>query len=100
MPKIFEYAGITFYFYSNEHYPIHVHARKNGRECKVEFGTNGNQITSIRILNVLGRKPLKATELKHLRAFAHKYAANICAKWIDYFIFNKDVSFDKIYKKL
>ncbi|MDE6341047.1 MAG: DUF4160 domain-containing protein, partial [Muribaculaceae bacterium] len=25
MPKIFEYFGLIFYFYSNEHEPIHVH---------------------------------------------------------------------------
>ena len=24
MPKIYEYFGFTFYFYSNEHEPIHV----------------------------------------------------------------------------
>jgi hypothetical protein len=100
MPKIFEYFGIAFYFYSSEHFQIHVHARKNGRECKVEFGTNSNQITYVRIFNVPGRKPLKANELRHLKAFVRKYAANICTKWIDYFIFNKDVSFEKIYKKL
>jgi len=25
MPKIFEYFGFIFYFYSNEHEPIHIH---------------------------------------------------------------------------
>ena len=25
MPKIFEYFGFIFFFYSNEHEPIHVH---------------------------------------------------------------------------
>lgn len=29
MPKIFEYFGYVFFFYSNEHEPIHVHV-KNG----------------------------------------------------------------------
>ncbi len=28
MPKIFEYLGILIFFYSNEHEPIHVHAKK------------------------------------------------------------------------
>ena len=27
MPKIFEYFGFIFYFYSNEHEPIHVHVK-------------------------------------------------------------------------
>jgi len=37
MPKIFEYLGILVFFYSNEHEPIHVHAKKGEYECKAEF---------------------------------------------------------------
>lgn len=32
MPKIFEYFGFIFYFYSNEHEPIHVHVLHGGKE--------------------------------------------------------------------
>ena len=32
MPKIFEYFGFIFYFYSNEHEPIHVHVMHGARE--------------------------------------------------------------------
>ena len=35
MPKIFEYFGIVFYFYSNEHEPIHVHVTTG--DCKTIF---------------------------------------------------------------
>jgi hypothetical protein len=34
MPKIFEYLGILIFFYSNEHEPIHVHAKKGEFESK------------------------------------------------------------------
>lgn len=27
MPKIYDYLGIVFFFYSNEHEPLHVHAK-------------------------------------------------------------------------
>ena len=37
MPKIFEYLGILMFFYSNEHEPIHVHAKYDGFESKAEF---------------------------------------------------------------
>lgn len=33
MPKIYEYFGFIFYFYSNEHEPIHVHVTHGEREC-------------------------------------------------------------------
>ena len=29
MPKIYEYFGFVFFFYSNEHEPIHVHVMEN-----------------------------------------------------------------------
>lgn len=42
MPQIFEKDGFRFAFYSNEHRPIHVHARKGEGEAifNVEDGSN------------------------------------------------------------
>ncbi len=37
MPKIFEYLGILIISYSNEHEPIHVHAKKGEFESNAEF---------------------------------------------------------------
>jgi hypothetical protein len=34
MPKIFEYFGFIFFFYSNEHEPIHVHVSSGDAEAK------------------------------------------------------------------
>ena len=33
MPKIFEQDGYSFFFYSNDHIPIHVHVRRGGGEA-------------------------------------------------------------------
>lgn len=33
MPKVFEKEGYRFFFYSNEHRPIHVHVRYGGGEA-------------------------------------------------------------------
>lgn len=33
MPKVFEKDGYKFFFYSNEHMPIHVHVRRGGGEA-------------------------------------------------------------------
>jgi Domain of unknown function (DUF4160) len=33
MPRIFEKDGFRFFFYSNEHLPIHVHVRRGGGEA-------------------------------------------------------------------
>ncbi|WP_219584758.1 DUF4160 domain-containing protein, partial [Vibrio parahaemolyticus] len=34
MPKIYEYLGIVLFFYSNEHEPIHIHGKFQGKESK------------------------------------------------------------------
>lgn len=36
MPTIFEKDGFRFFFYSNEHHPIHVHVRHGGGEAVFE----------------------------------------------------------------
>lgn len=32
--KDYEYLGLIFFFYANEHLPIHVHVTNAGRESK------------------------------------------------------------------
>ncbi len=36
MPKLYEYFGIVVMFYSNEHEPVHVHGKSQGRECRAD----------------------------------------------------------------
>ncbi len=100
MPKIYEYLGIIFFFYSNEYEPIHVHAKKGEFESKAEIIIVDGLIKEIVISNVKGKLPLKGKELSNLRLFLENYADSIVAKWIDYFVYHKDIDFEKITKKL
>ncbi|NNM79389.1 MAG: DUF4160 domain-containing protein [Gallionella sp.] len=34
MPKLYEYFGLIVMFYANEHEPIHVHGKFQGRELR------------------------------------------------------------------
>lgn len=47
MPKLFEYFGIIVLFYSNEHEPIHVHGRCQGRESKTELIVENGRVAEI-----------------------------------------------------
>lgn len=100
MPKLFEYLGILLYFYSNEHEPIHVHAKKAEFESKAEFYIVNGLIAEIKITNVKGRRPLTGTDLKNFEIFIEEYSNQIIQKWIDYFIYHKEISFEKITKKI
>ncbi|WP_339754456.1 DUF4160 domain-containing protein [Algoriphagus aquimarinus] len=100
MPKIFEYMGIILFFYSNEHEPIHVHARKGEFESKAEFIIIEGVIEEIRIKNVTGAAPLIGKNLKDFQNFLSLYSNKIVAKWVDYFVYHKSVEFEKIQRKI
>jgi hypothetical protein len=100
MPKIYEYLGILIFFYSNDHEPLHVHAKKGEFESKAEFFIINGAILEIKITNIKGAKPLKGKELKDFEVFLSRYADNIVEKWINYFVYHKDVEFEKITKRL
>lgn len=100
MPKIFEYLGILIFFYSNEHEPIHIHAKKGEYESKAEFYIVDGVISEIKIKNIPGVQPLRGKELKDFEIFLENYAFQIVEKWINYFVYHKKVPFEKITKRL
>ncbi len=100
MPKIFEYLGVLIFFYSNEHEPIHVHGKYNGLESKAEFYIVEGEIIEIKIKLVKGCKPLTGSKLKDFEVFLEKYGDKIVEKWIDYFVYHKNVEFEKINTKI
>jgi hypothetical protein len=67
MPRIFEKDGFRFFFYSNEHLPIHVHVRKGGGEA-VFLIEETVQLRESQGLNVsdLGKAQSLAEENKEL----------------------------------
>jgi hypothetical protein len=96
MPSIFEYLGILIFFYSNEHEPIHVHGKHGGFESKAEFCIVDGQIIEIRIKPIKGYEPLTGAKLKDFKDFLEVYSEKIVQKWIDYFVFHKEIEFEKI----
>ena len=100
MPKIFEYLGILIFFYSNEHEPVHVHAKKGEYESKAEFYIVNGEISEIKIKSISGSRPLKGKDLRNFEVFLEKYADKIIEKWINYFVYHKDVKFEKITKRI
>ena len=100
MPRIYEYLGILIFFYSNEHEPIHVHGQYNKMESKAEFYIENGKIEEIIIKNVKNKKPLTGAKLKDFKIFLEKYADKIVEKWIDYFIYHKDLEAERITVRL
>ena len=88
------------FFYSNEHEPIHVHGKYGEFESKAEFYIIDGKIVEIKIKNIKGFKPLMGSKLKDFEDFLELYADKIVQKWIDYFVYHKDVEFEKINNRI
>ena len=84
------------FFYSKEHEPIHVHGKYDGHESKTEFYIIDGKVIEIKIKAIKGLRPLTGSKLNDFEAFLEKYADNIVQKWVDYFVYHKDIVFEKI----
>ena len=49
MPKIYEYFGLVFLFYSDDHTPIHVHAKHGEYESKLELVYEKGEFKGVRL---------------------------------------------------
>lgn len=96
MPKIYVYLGIMILFYSNEHEPVHVHGKYQGKESKAELTIVNGKVIKIIIKSVNGREPLPSKILRDFEAFVNAYAVQ---KWIDYFVLHKEVSCETIERR-
>jgi hypothetical protein len=72
VPKIFEKDGYRFFFYSNEHAPIHVHVRRGGGEAVFYVGD------TIELRESLG---LKVQELARAEMLAEENKGLILSAW-------------------
>jgi hypothetical protein len=72
MPTIFIKNGFRFFFYSNEHRPIHVHVRKGGGEAVFEVEGEVGLRESV---------GLKTRELKDAEDLAAEHQQLIIQAW-------------------
>jgi hypothetical protein len=100
MPKLYEYFGLTIMFYSNEHEPVHVHGKIQGRESRAEIVVVNGAVTEINYAPVTGRLPLETTELRYFQELVTVKADEIVAKWIDFFVLHKSVKPEQITRRL
>ena len=98
MPKIYEYLGIVLFFYSNEHEPIHVHGKYEGKESKAEIHMLNGKIHKI-VIKDRGAG-LEAKKRKEFEEFVHAYADDIVNKSVDYFVRKKHVKPKTITRKV
>jgi hypothetical protein len=75
MPTLFYYLGLRFFFYSNDHTPIHVHVRSNDGEARF-------QVSPVELLE---NKGLKNRDLKIAEMAIEENKDVIIERWNEYF---------------
>lgn len=100
MPKLYEYFGLTVFFFANEHEPIHVHGRHQDAEMKAEIVMENGKVVEIRFKQVRGKKPLSQKHLDDFKRLITQRADEIVQKWIDFFVLGKKVKTQTIRRRL
>ena len=75
MPTILFLFGLRFYFYSEEHLPIHVHVESGDGKAKIDVET----------AVVIENKGLKPKDLKRAVEAVRLYKEDIINSWNEYF---------------
>lgn len=100
MPKLYEYFGLIVLFYSSEHEPIHVHCKYQEKESKAEIIYENGKFVEVKIKTVAGKESLDPHNLKKFKKLVEYYRDDIIRKWVDFFVFNKEIVAEKITKKI
>ena len=100
MPKLYEYFGLIIMFYSNEHEPIHVHGKCQGRESRAELIIVDGKITVINYTASSGKAPMATNELASFKEIVTAKADDIVKIWIDYFVLHKSIDAEQINRRL
>ncbi|MBR4522971.1 MAG: DUF4160 domain-containing protein [Kiritimatiellae bacterium] len=76
MPNVFTKDGYNFYFFSNEHEPIHVHVKTGSGKAKFDVSND---------VQLLESKGMKVQELRKAQDLAEENIETIRRKWHEYF---------------
>lgn len=77
MPEVFRLFGFSFFFYSKEHEPMHIHVEGNGGMAK--FDWDGTKFVLREKINI------KANDMKKIQAAIDENADLITKHWNNHF---------------
>jgi hypothetical protein len=100
MPKRYEYFGLIVLFYANEHEPVHVHAKYQGREGRADLVIVDGRVKEILFTSTAGRAPLTPREMQYFEEVVRARSEDIIRKWIDFFVLNKSIRPERIARRL
>ena len=76
MPTVLKVKGYRFFFYTNEHFPIHIHIEKDNKTAKFNLEPS---------IDLLYSRRFKAQELSEIRKLVNENVEFLIEKWNEYF---------------
>ena len=77
MPEIFRFYGFSFFFYSREHEPLHVHVE--GKDGCAKFDLVDDEFIMVEKINI------KTNDLKRIKEVIDDNKDIIINRWNEYF---------------
>mgnify|MGYP003302139247 FL=1 len=77
MPEIFRFFGFSFFFYSREHEPIHVHVEGNDGYAVYDFDEDSFVLRE--------KQNIKANDQKKIESVIEENKDIIIKRWKEYF---------------
>ena len=77
MPEVFRFFGFSFFFYSKEHEPLHIHVEGNGGAA--QFIWNGAAF------ELFEKQGIKANDYKKIKSVIDENADIIVKRWKEHF---------------
>ena len=76
MPELFRMFGMVFFFFSNEHLPIHVHVSNGDGEAKFQVSPE---------VELISNDGMKKKDLRLAESMIEENADLIIKRWKEYF---------------
>jgi Domain of unknown function (DUF4160) len=100
MPTILKYFGFTLFFYSHDHFPVHVHVEHGEFESIFELIFAEGKLIEIKHRKSAGIEPLPSKLMKEAIKVIELECNFISESWFNYFVKNITPETKKITKKI
>jgi len=91
VPKLYEYFGLIFLFYSDDHDPMHLHVQHGDREGIIMLIIVEGKLVELRWRAKRGSDMLNEKEQREAEAFVRAMKSDIVEKWTAFYVEHKRI---------